>query len=156
MTTNISNVPAAGNPDPNGTTTHPLAQTLHDRAGESARETRQAVITLSAASLGFFFIALTSKADPEFSTPQRSWVLVALLSMALGTFGGLWSAWSDARWSYCWAREVEKYAPGEEYWKARKVFWHLHKRYSEHAALAAFVCGVLSAAIYTFLRASST
>lgn len=96
---------------------HPLAQTLHDRAGESARETRNAVITLSAGSLGFFFLSLTSKADPSLSDVEVDAVVVALIGMAMAVFSGMWAAWSDARWSYCWARSVENHQPGKDHWE---------------------------------------
>lgn len=132
----------------------PTPQVLHDRASQSARETRQAIITLSAASLGFFFIALTSKVEPPLTPLQRRTVIVALVAMALATFSGLWSAWADARWSYCWAREIEQHPPGSLHWDGRRDWWHGNKRWSEWASILCFGIGVLAAAIYTFLRTS--
>lgn len=131
------------NPDP---------ETLFDRATESAKETRQAIVTMSSASLAVFFFALTTNIDPELTTSQRWIVLFDLAVMAFATFAGLWSAWSDARWSYSWGRELENRQQDGESWEIEKDIWHERKRWGERYSLLAFSMGVLLAGVYIVLR----
>ncbi len=139
----------------------PSSQLLHNRAAESAKETRQSIITLSAGSLAVFFLALTSKIDPELSQTQKTSVIVALICMALAIFSGLWSAYSDAQWSYFWAKFREdaecKTDKSNETkttkWTREVDRWHKQKRWSEKASMLFFVAGVLGSSIYIALRA---
>ena len=139
----------------------PSSQLLHNRAAESAKETRQSIITLSAGSLAVFFLALTSKIDPELSLSQKASVIVALICMALAIFSGLWSAYSDAQWSYYWAKFREEAESGtgkssetkSTNWTLEVDRWHKHKRWSEKASILFFVAGVLVSSIYIALRA---
>src|SRR5262245_27333216 len=86
----------------------PASQVLHDRAAESAKETRQSIVTLASASLGVFFLALTADITPLLSSQQKVLIAIALVAMASAVFSGLWSAYADAQWSYYWAKEIEK------------------------------------------------
>ncbi len=130
----------------------PTAQKLYDRATESAKETRQAIVTMSSASLGVFFFALTTKADPVLTFSQRWVVLVALCFMAFSTFAGLRSAQSDARWSYAWGREIENRKQDAPGWEREKDYWYKRKLWGERYSLLTFAIGVLVAAIYIALR----
>jgi hypothetical protein len=148
---NDSQIPSVG----------PSSQLLHNRAAESAKETRQSIVTLSAGSLAVFFLALTSKIEPPLSDPQKATVIIALVAMAAAIFAGLWSAYSDAQWSFFWAKErtqVEEMTSQpnispDTYWRNQKNRWHRHKRWSEKAALISFTLGVFVASIYIALRA---
>lgn len=131
----------------------PDSQFFHNRATESAKETRQGIVTMSSASLAVFFLALTSKIEPALNSRQKAFMLVALISMAMATFCGLWSAHSDARWSYCWAKERSIPVKPEEKWQEKSKRWHAQKRWSEKAAGIAFAVGVFFSAIYIALRA---
>jgi hypothetical protein len=134
----------------------PDAETLYNRATQSAKETRKAVVTLSSASLGVFFLALTTKVDPALTDGQRWIVLIALCLMACAISAGLWSASSDARWSYAWGRELENREEDDkekEAWAKEKDAWHKRKRWGERYSLRAFALGVLVAGIYVALRA---
>ena len=133
----------------------PEAKTLFDRATESGKETRQAILTMSSASLAVFFFALTTKIDPELTVAQQWTVLLALLAMAFAVFAGLWSAWSDAHWSYAWAREIEDREQDAALWKGKKNAWHERKRWGEAYSLFFFAAGVLLAAVYVVLRVFS-
>lgn len=133
----------------------PTIETLYDRATESAKETRQAIVTMSSASLGVFFFALTTKVDPVLTFSQRWVVLIALGFMAFSTSAGLWSAWSDARWSYAWGREIENREQDTSRWEREKDCWHKQKRWGERYSLLTFAIGVLVGAIYIGLRAFS-
>jgi len=86
----------------------PEPQSLHNRAAASARETRQAIITLASASLGVFFLALTADITPPLTSEQKFLIAIALLAMAFAVFAGLWSAYADAQWSYYWAKQIAK------------------------------------------------
>ena len=109
---------------------HPGAQTLHDRAAESARETRQLVVAMSTGSIGVFFLAIAQ--------------------MAMAVFSGLWSAYSDAQWSYSWASAIQASGDDESWaaWNAARDRWHGHKRWSERASLGLFATGVITASVY--------
>jgi Kef-type K+ transport system membrane component KefB len=103
--------------------------------------------------LAVFFFALTTKIDPLLTDTQRWVVLLALALMAVSAFAGLWSAWSDARWSYSWGREVENRADDMSFWEVEKDRWHRRKLWGERWCLGAFVAGILVAAGYVALRA---
>ena len=145
----------------------PSSQLLHNRAAESAKETRQSIVTLSAGSLAVFFLALTSAITPPLSEAQKATVIIALVAMAAAIFAGLWSAYSDAQWSFCWAKEREQIEGVASSVKERtpnssnnatdtdnkRHWWHKQKRWSEIAALSFFALGVFVASIYIALRA---
>lgn len=147
-----SEQPVAGQPPRYAS---PTSQSLHDRAAASARETRGHVLAMATGSLAVFFLALTARTDPPLSAPQKSVVLGAIVAMAIAIFAGLWSAYSDAQWSYCWAKDIEGSARpdgGDVPWQAQTDRWHRQKRGSERVSLLAFITGVLFAAIYLVLR----
>ena len=81
--------------------------------------------------------------------------------LALAIFSGLWSAYSDAQWSYYWAKYREKVERQESNsndaenisWSNDVGLWHKQKRWSERAAILFFVTGVLMSSIYIALRA---
>src|SRR3982751_2576028 len=73
------------------TAPEPALQVLHDRAAESARETRQAIINLASASLGVFFLALTVDITPPLSSEQKVLIAIAVIAMAIAVFAGVWS-----------------------------------------------------------------
>ena len=130
---------------------HPGAQTLHDRAAESARETRQLVVAMSTGSIGVFFLAISGGGDaPDLSTFQVVVIILAIAQMAMAVFSGLWSAYSDAQWSYSWARAIQAGLDNEPAtaWNAARHRWHGHKRWSERASLGLFATGVITASVY--------
>jgi hypothetical protein len=126
----------------------PTPTALHERSSASARETRQAVLTMSTAILGFFIVAITSKDAPQLPIGQK-WLLGATLgAMAATATAALWFAWSDARWAYCWAKQLSGQPPGKAYWTGWRSFWHGQKRWSEILSLILFAAGVIGAAVY--------
>ena len=135
----------------------PDPQKLHDRAAESAKETRQAVLTLSSGALAVFFLALTTTKDvePPLMPFQRWVILLSLSCMALAIVSSLWCAYADAQWSYFWARVIEN---RDEDTEQRPAFirlqnsYHTHKRVSETVLRWAFAIGVTLAAVYLFSR----
>lgn len=133
----------------------PLPSALHERAATSARETRQAVLTMSSAIIGFFFVAITSKDAAKLYSSEKVFLGTALTTMALTVASALWSAWSDARWAFCWAKVLEEDAKsGAGGWAKQQDYWHRHKRRSEKAFLFLFVAGILAAVGYVILRVS--
>ena len=133
----------------------PDPQLLHNRAGESAKETRQTIMALASGSLAVFFLALTSGIKPALTATQQVAVLIALIVMALAIFTGLWSAYADAQWSYYWADQVEKikYLGADGKVEQQTInYWHSHKRWSEKAEIFLFAIGVFVSAGYIVLR----
>lgn len=133
----------------------PDPQTLHNRAAESAKETRQMLTAMATGSLAIFFLALTAKIEPSLDAAQKGSVVAALVSMSLAVFSGLWSAFADAQWSYCWAQERSG-GKGENpasKWRKDREWWHGQKRWSEWATMIAFGIGVVASAVYVALRA---
>lgn len=137
--------------------TSPDPQKLHDRAAESAKETRQAVLTLSSGALAVFFLALTTDkaVDPPLNPFERWVILFSLTSMALAVVSSLWCAYADAKWSYWWACAIEnrdKDAERRRSIESLKDSYHMHKRVSETILRWAFGVGVTLAAVYLFIR----
>jgi hypothetical protein len=135
----------------------PDPQKLHDRAAESAKETRQSVLTLSSGALAVFFLALTTdKAVEPALKPFERWViLLSLTCMAVAVVSSLWCAYADAQWSYWWARAIEKRHEDAERYKdieGLQDSYHGHKRVSETVLRWAFAVGVTLAAVYLFSR----
>ena len=135
----------------------PDSQKLHDRAAESARETRQAILTLASGALAVFFVVLTSEGEvkPALLTFEKIVMFAALICMSVAVFAALWSAHADAQWSYSWAVLLAPPA-GEtktkDQLKADHDRWHSHKRFCERMLTIAFALGVLFAAFYLASR----
>lgn len=124
-------------------------QLLHNRAAESAKETRQMLTTMSTGSLAVFFLALTSNEHP-IKPDEKIVVLIALFLMAIAVFSGVYCAYSDAQWSYNWAKELEGNSCQKvvKRYELKKIFWHNQKRWSEKATMIFFVLGVLSSCFF--------
>ena len=135
----------------------PDPQKLHDRAAESAKETRQAILTLSSGALAVFFLALTTNkaVEPALKPFERWVILLSLTCMAVAVVSSLWCAYADAQWSYWWARVIENRAEDAErrkFIEGRQDSYHVHKRVSESVLRWAFAIGVTLAAVYLFSR----
>src|SRR5258708_39256833 len=79
----------------------PDPQKLHDRAAESAKETRQAVLTLSSGALAVFFLALTTNkaVEPALKPFERWVILLSLICIAVAVVFFLLRAYARASWS---------------------------------------------------------
>jgi len=135
----------------------PEPQKLHDRAAESAKETRQAILGLASGALAVFFLALTSNKDvePPLNAFERVTILISLASMSVAVLAALWSAFADAQWSYLWARTIEQRpedAPFQAAIVGQRDHFHRQKRIGERVVIWAFALGVLLAAAYLALR----
>ena len=135
----------------------PDLQKLHDRAAESARETRQAILALASGALAVFFLALTSEGEvePPLRKFERFVMFASLVCMSSAVFAALWSAHADAQWSYSWASELNPPRPDEKtahQWKADRDRWHRHKRSGERILVWTFALGILFAAVYLVSR----
>lgn len=135
----------------------PDPQKLHDRAADSAKETRQAILGLASGALAVFFLALTSnkEVEPPLSGTERVTVFISLASMSVAVLGALWSAYADAQWSYLWARLIEERpedAPVQQEIAVKRDQFHRRKRFGERVVIWAFALGVLLAAVYLGLR----
>ena len=136
---------------------HPQPQTLHERAAESGRETRQAILALASGALAVFFVVLTSESEvsPPLQGFEKVILLISLLCMSSAVFASLWSAHADAQWSYAWAFELNPPADTEKSvvdWKAQRLRWHRRKRIGETLLVWTFAAGVLLAASYLVSR----
>ena len=134
----------------------PDPQTLHSRAAESVRETRQLLVAMSTASIGIFFLSLTGEESPPLPPVQKAVVVTALVLMAFATFAGVWSAHSDAQWSYCWAKYIvarRNATARESEWERMRARWYAHKYWSQRASMLFFVLGVLASSVYIALQA---
>jgi hypothetical protein len=134
----------------------PPLQALHDRAAESARETRGHLVSLATGSLALFFIALTGKADPPLTDAQRLVVMLAIAALGAAIFSGVWSAYADAHWSYYWAKQVEAEnaanADGAKAMQVEAGKWHWHKRWTEKSTMSLFLLGIALSAGYMVMR----
>lgn len=135
----------------------PEPQKLHDRAAESAKETRQAILSLASGALAVFFLSLTSskEVEPPLNALERVTVLVSLGSMSVAVLAALWGAFADAQWSYLWARAIEQRPEDASFQQAvadRRDRFHGQKRIAEQFVMWAFALGVLLAALYLTLR----
>ena len=84
-----------------------FAYALHERARESAFAYRNFLISLSTATLAFFFLALTTEIESLLSVLQQITLTCAIFSMAISTFSGLYSLHADARRNYHWGKVEE-------------------------------------------------
>lgn len=135
----------------------PDPQKLHDRAAESAKETRQAILGLASGALAVFFLALTSSkgVEPPLNACERVTVLISLASMSVAVLAALWSAFADAQWSYLWARSIEQRPEDAQFRQAladRRDRFHRQKSIGELVVIWAFALGILLAAVYLTLR----
>lgn len=131
---------------------NPTSQDLHNRAFESARETRQLLTTMATGSLGVFFLAMTSK-DP-ISNPYEKFVLIwSTIAMAFTIFTGVYGAYADAQWSYYWAKQLEcEDALDRQRRSDKREKWHRVKRLTEQAMMYFFVIGIAIACMFIAIK----
>lgn len=84
-----------------------FADVLHERSRQSAFEYRTLLTSLSTGALAVFFLALTTKIEPELTQLQLMTLSGAVLSMAVTTIAGLYCWHADARRNYFWAKVEE-------------------------------------------------
>jgi hypothetical protein len=60
-------------------------QVIHDRARTAATNLHKFLLSLSTGSVGIFFIAVTTKIDPQLTIYQQVAILVGLAAMGIAT-----------------------------------------------------------------------
>lgn len=132
----------------------PSPKEMHERAGESAKETRGTVIKLATGSVGVLFLVASQAENPLLSSSQKISVACALLFLATSLGAALWFGFSDAQWSYYWGVELNDEESTEKRTGAsqKAYWWHARKSRAEKMMLIFFFLGVLSGAVYVALR----
>lgn len=157
----MPNLPSAGYQPPH-------SQELHDRAHASATELRGHVVTMATGVLAVFYFRLTRGPDVQLPFVPVLLSVGVVVAMAGAVFAGLWAAFADGRWSYMWAKFIERESmdeageapvPGSRLervpaavWRAKRDWWHVQKWRWEHASLGLFAAGVLLTAVYLVVR----
>lgn len=150
----------------------PHSQELHDRAHASMTELRGHVVTMATGVLAVFYFSLTRASEarlPLVTVALSVGVVVARGSRAV--FAGLWAAFADGRWSYVWAKFIEREALNEtseapvterpsetvsaQEWEARRDWWSRQKRSWEYASLSLFAVGMLLTSVYLVIQLTS-
>ena len=77
-------------------------QVIHDRARTAATNLHKFLLSLSTGSVGIFFIAVTTKIDPQLTIYQQVAILVGLAAMGIATGAGIRSSYGDVQgqWPY--------------------------------------------------------
>src|SRR5437899_1998310 len=83
-----------------------LRNALHERARDASTEQRRLLISLGTASLGVFFIAVTTRIEPPLSRLQLELLLGGAIAMATTVLSGLLAWQADAQRNYLWARAL--------------------------------------------------
>lgn len=84
----------------------PDAETLFQRARDSASQLRNFLISFSAAAIGAFFLALTGDISPPLNTLQQWTCIIALFIFTISLFGGLLQWRADVKRNYFWAKAI--------------------------------------------------
>jgi len=136
----------------------PESKDLHDRAAQSARETRSILITLSTASIGALFFIATAEIKPVLDLYEKTCVIVTIAFMVASLGSAIWSAYSDAQWSYFGGVELDGERPKDERDDAEKskLLWHARKNRSEKSMLISFFAAALSGGLFVLFRIYST
>lgn len=85
----------------------PKPEDLHDRARQSAANTRQLVIGLATASIAFYYGAIFKDWCPVLSGDLKLVLLSGMACMGFAVFAGILGSFADAQWNYWWAKQVE-------------------------------------------------
>jgi hypothetical protein len=137
---------------------NPELKDLHDRAAQSARETRSILITLSTASIGALFFIATTEIKPVLDLYERTLVIVTIAFMMASLCSAIWFAYSDAQWSYFWGLELDGERPKDvrDGAEKSKLLWHARKSYSEKSMLILFFVAAMSGGLFVLWRIIST
>jgi hypothetical protein len=126
----------------------------HNRARESALETRKLLITLATACLAVFFITLTGDNAGKLNFAQRAFARAGLLSMGISILFGVVANFCDARRCYNLARHIQAKAANEttlaDAFHSRFVAYFRTLTICNWIQRLAFLTGIAATVIYTF------
>jgi|GEM_PF-2683379 len=133
---------------------NPTSNSLHERAAESARETRSSIIRLSAVFIGGLFFVATKTFEPELLSQEKLVIIFILIAM-FSSFGlGIFLSFADAQWSYSWGLELDESKSDDKRNKAsiKKQAWHDRKALAEKMMLFSFVLGIMLCGTFVIIR----
>jgi hypothetical protein len=131
---------------------HPTPQELHDRAGEAAKETREAMIKLTTASVGVLAFISTRDISPPLDINDK-FFLLASICFVVGSLGSaVWFGFADAQWAYWWAVLLDPEHPKHPTAMKSRDWWHTQKSRSEKAMLALFVVAAIFMGLFLISR----
>ena len=130
-----------------------LAQILHDRARKSAVELRTLILSFSTAILAIYFLALTTKTEPELTSNQTIVCIVSVFILGLAVITGLISILADTKRNYNRAKalQVKELDERKRYFALRKK-WLNRQRWSTRLLLILFSIGITGSVAYIIAR----
>ena len=136
------------------TNNSPSVKELHDRAAESAKETRSTIIKLASAAVGVLFFIVTRQITPSLTDAQILSLILAMTLIVLSLGSAILSSFSDAQWSYWWGVESDQTQTYDRHQIApeKKKKWHIIKDLSEKSMLIFFVLSIVMTAFFVILR----
>lgn len=130
-----------------------LPQILHDRARKSAEELHKLLLTFSTAILAVYFLALTTKVEPELTDIQSIISILGVLLMGVAVTAGLVSLHADTKRNYFRASAIQtkKQDERDKNFKLRDRWLLLHRR-SSAILLGSFLIGISLSIVYMIAR----
>jgi hypothetical protein len=130
-----------------------FADTLHARSREAAAEQRKLIISLATGCLAVYFLALTSKIEPELTKPQTLICFASVIMMTLSVFAGIYAWHADAQRNYYWAKveEGKQESGGPEFDTLAKM-WKGRLYICGYTRNIFFIVGILTSTVYIILR----
>lgn len=127
---------------------------LHNRATESAKDTRETIIKLATGAIGVLFFIATRKIKPALLPIEKNLILATIILMVSSLGSAIWTGFSDAKWSYSLAVEIDEEKNDAKRNDARRErkFWHTRKKTSENLMLVLFVLAALSGGLFVLAR----
>lgn len=130
-----------------------LKAVLHERARESSVEQRKLLISLSTASLGAYFLALTVEVKPALLTTQKTAICIGAVLLFAAMIAGLFAWQADAQRNYVWARALEvKDDEKRKPFIAAKNKWARRLELCMRILRVCFAAGILAGFAYTLMR----
>jgi|HubBroStandDraft_6_1064221.scaffolds.fasta_scaffold549442_1 hypothetical protein len=132
-----------------------FAQILHDRSRATGWEIQKLLISLSTATSGIYFLALTQRAQPPLTLWQKTTAISSLFLMAAATLCGIIGGFADSRRNYFWASALQ--APENEKERRTRMYrsrnrWLRLERICDILLSLNFAVGVLISFAYMVLR----
>jgi hypothetical protein len=127
---------------------------LHDRARESASESRKLTTALSAGGVAALFVSLTTETKPALTSLQQTFAAVSVLCFGLAVLSGMLAWQADAERWYFGAKEAEARAARRDLdaLSAKRILWSRRAWYRTLLLRYLFLSGVVGAVFFTLAR----
>lgn len=130
-----------------------LSERIHDRARQSGVELHKLTIGLTTGILASYFVAMTAKADAQFTSLQRICMSLGMVVLAAALGSGLFAWYADTKRNYYWARAlVADVAKTRNELYVRRDSWIRLKDGFTIAMYLMFSLGIGSSGVYVLLR----